>query len=67
MHQLQVSQPCWLSFQVPTATSQQMDDLFDILIESGGKEVHADGTNPEHCVQCEQVLNNTQQTVSGNH
>lgn len=50
VHQLQVSQPCWLSFQVPTATSQQMDDLFDILIESGGKEVHADGTNPEHCV-----------------
>ncbi|XP_071755538.2 myocardin-related transcription factor B isoform X1 [Centroberyx gerrardi] len=27
--------PDWLSSQVPTATSQQMDDLFDILIESG--------------------------------
>ncbi|KPP69956.1 MKL/myocardin-like protein 2-like [Scleropages formosus] len=26
------------SVQVPTATSQQMDDLFDILIESGGEE-----------------------------
>lgn len=23
--------------QVPTATSQQMDDLFDILIQSGGE------------------------------
>lgn len=32
-----------MSFQVPTATSQQMDDLFDILIESGGKLVHTDG------------------------
>uniref|UniRef100_A0A8C5CY55 Myocardin related transcription factor B n=1 Tax=Gadus morhua TaxID=8049 RepID=A0A8C5CY55_GADMO len=27
--------PYWLGSQVPTATSQQMDDLFDILIESG--------------------------------
>lgn len=25
-----------MSFQVPTATSQHMDDLFDILVESGG-------------------------------
>ncbi len=25
--------------QIPTATSQQMDDLFDILIESGGEFV----------------------------
>lgn len=24
-----------------------MDDLFDILIESGGKELHTDSTNPE--------------------
>lgn len=32
-----------MSFQVPTAISQQMDDLFDILIESGGKLVHTDG------------------------
>lgn len=29
--------------QVPTATSQQMDDLFDILIESGGKSPRRDG------------------------
>lgn len=32
-----------------------MDDLFDILIESGGKEVHTDSTNPELSVKYEQV------------
>lgn len=37
-------------FQVPTATSQHMDDLFDILIESGGKEVHKHSTEPERCI-----------------
>ena len=34
-----------------------MDDLFDILIESGGKVVLTHRTNPEYCVQYEQVLN----------
>ena len=43
-------------FQVPTATSQHMDDLFDILIESGGKEVHKHSTEPERCIYCEQVV-----------
>lgn len=29
----------FVGLQIPTATSQQMDDLFDILIESGGEFV----------------------------
>lgn len=28
----------WIVFQVPSSSSQQMDDLFDILIESGGED-----------------------------
>lgn len=28
----------FITLQGPTAASQQMDDLFDVLIESGGKK-----------------------------
>lgn len=32
------AQICAGSLQAPTAASQQMDDLFDVLINSGGEE-----------------------------
>ncbi len=38
----------FVGLQIPTASSQQMDDLFDILIESGGTFVILLQTTIDH-------------------